>query len=470
MPTPATTPRPFGRRAFLSGLAAMAGGSILAACGGSGAATSTSPPAATAGGAAASPTSAPTTGTTPAASAVPAVQNSGQAVTVNWFGGRDATGLTQKQAENFNKQSKGIQLNYQEQGASSDDLHNKIVVVGAAKDPVADLFSVNVPNVSEFAAAGWITPTDDLLPKEELAKFFAGTLDGARYNGKLFVIPWYNNGPGLWYRKDLLDGAGLPPPKTYADLITASQKLQTPDMVGYVLPLPQIEQGVINWMEHLWGYGGEIVDDKLNVVLDKGTAGVESLQKVMDYVYKDKIVPEYALGLAQVQDAMNIFRTGKAVFLRLWYSSGADLYKDDTTIKGKWGVTTLPSKDGMKPGPGCLGTWNLGLSTFSKRPKETAEAVRWLTSEEQQVWRVINASSLPARLAVFDNPEVQAKYPYAKSAQESFKDLKPRPVTPYYSQFSADAIQPNLGAALTKQKSPEQAIKDMADKMRAIVK
>lgn len=495
-----TSTRAVSRRAVLGGFGAAAASAILAACGGSAIATTTAGSGQAAGSTTAAPTTAAaaattvvpasspaaaatatkpaasaaattgTTGSTPASTAAPAVQNSGMAATVVWFGGRDASGMTQMQAETFNKQSKSIQISYQEQGATSDDLHNKIVIVAAAKDTTADLYSVNVPNISEFAAAGWTLPVDDVLSKDDRTKFFPGTLDGATYNGKLSVIPWYNNGPGLWYRKDLLDSAGLAPPKTYAELIAAAQKLQTADTVGYVLPLPQIEQGVINWMEHLWGYGGEIMDDKGNIILDKGTAGVESMQKVVDYVYKDKIVPDYALTLTQVPDAMNIFRTGKAVFLRLWLSSGGDLYKDDTTIKGKWGVTTLPAKDATKPGPGCLGTWNLGISAFSKKPKETAEVIRWLTSEEQQTWRVINTSNLPVRAAVLENPDVLTKYPYAKAAQESFKDLRARPITPYYSQFSSDAIQPNLGAALARQIMPDQAIKQMAEKMRQIIK
>ena len=62
------------------------------------------------------------------------------------------------------------------------------------------------------------------------------------------------------------------------------------------------------------------------------------------------------------------------------------------------------------------------------------------------------------------------KFPYAKAAQESFKDLKPRPVSPYYSQFSSDAIQPSLGEALARKKTPEVAIKEMADKMRQLTK
>ena len=83
---------------------------------------------------------------------------------------------------------------------------------------------------------------------------------------------------------------------------------------------------------------------------------------------------------------------------------------------------------------------------------------------------MLEGAFLPSRPAVFDDAEIQKKYPYAKSAQSSFAALKPRPVTPFYPQMSADAIQPNFGAAMAKSKTAEQAIKDMADKMRQILK
>ena len=70
----------------------------------------------------------------------------------------------------------------------------------------------------------------------------------------------------------------------------------------------------------------------------------------------------------------------------------------------------------------------------------------------------------------FDDPDIQKKYPYAKSAQASFEALKPRPVTPFYPQMSSDAIQPAFGQAMAKQIPPEQAIKQMAEKMRSIMK
>ncbi|MBV9325032.1 MAG: ABC transporter substrate-binding protein, partial [Chloroflexi bacterium] len=45
-----------------------------------------------------------------------------------------------------------------------------------------------------------------------------------------------------------------------------------------------------------------------------------------------------------------------------------------------------------------------------------------------------------------------------------------RPVTPYYPDISANAIQPAFGQAMARQITPDQAIKQMGDKMRQILK
>jgi multiple sugar transport system substrate-binding protein len=116
-----------------------------------------------------------------------------------------------------------------------------------------------------------------------------------------------------------------------------------------------------------------------------------------------------------------------------------------------------------------LGTWNLGISKFSRYPEETAEAIRWLTSLEQQTARYLGGGFLPARSAVFDDPAVLEKYAYVDRLRAAFESLKPRPVTPYYSQMSADALQPNFGAAITRQKEPAQAIADMAEGLKQVL-
>jgi multiple sugar transport system substrate-binding protein len=224
-------------------------------------------------------------------------------------------------------------------------------------------------------------------------------------------------------------------------------------------------------MEYLWGYGGDMVDDKLNVILDKGTAAVDGLQKLLDFVYKDKIVPEAALQFKLSADVGNLFGGGKAAMIRLWFSNFGDIAKPESAIKREqWDVVALPSKDGAKSGAGCLGDWNLGVSKFSKNQKAALEAVTTLTSFETQRLHFLDGGFLPARPAVFDDADIQKKYPYAKSAQASFDNLKPRPVTPFYPEMSSQAIQPAFGQAMAKQITPEQAVKQMADKMRDIMK
>src|SRR4051812_9851556 len=463
--------RPWSRRDFLGTLGVVGSALLVAACGQQAQPSSSAPTAAPAKPTEAAKPAAPAATTAPAGQAAPAQQGTGTATTVVWFAGRDTTGYTPKQVEAFNKANKSIQIDYQEQGANTTDLHDKFVTVAGAKDPSADIVSMDVPFVPEFAAAGWTIPVDEILPKDEQAKFFQGTLHGATYEGKLWGVPWFNNGPGLYYRKDLFDAKGLKPPKTYDELLSTAKTLQTPDMVGFAMQLNQGEGGIISWMEYLWGYGGDLVDDKLNVIVDQGTAGVDGMQKILDFVYKDKILPEAALQFKLGADVGNLFGGGKAAMIRLWYSNFGDIAKPESAIKQEqWDVVPLPSKDGAKPGPGCLGDWNLGVSKFSTKQKEALEAVRILTGQDMQRMRFLEGGFLPARPAVFDDPEIQKKYPYAKSAQSSFESLKPRPVTPFYPQMSSDAIQPAFGQAMAQQIKPDQAIKQMADKMREIMK
>jgi multiple sugar transport system substrate-binding protein len=458
------------RAGLLVGLV-VPGTSLLAACGQAATPAPTAAPAKPAESKPAEAAKPAAPAAQPAATAAPAAQTSGTATMIVWFANRDTTGYRPKMVESFNKANKSIQLDYQEQGATTTDLHDKFVTVAGAKDPSVDIVSMDVPFVPEFAAAGWTIPVDEILPKDEQAKFFQGTLHGATYEGKLWGVPWYNNGPGLYYRKDLFDAKGLKPPKTYDELLNAAKALQTPDMAGFGVQLSQTEGGIISWMEYLWGYGGDMVDDKLNVVLDKGTAAVDGLQKLLDFVYKDKIVPEAALQFKLSADVGNLFGGGKAAMIRLWFSNYGDIAKPESAIKpAQWDVAPLPSSDGAKPGAGCLGDWNLGVSKFSTKQKAALEAVSLLTSYETQRMHFLEGGFLPARIAVFDDPEIQKKYPYAKSAQASFDNLKPRPVTPFYPEMSTQAIQPAFGQAMAQQIKPEQAIKQMADKMREIMK
>ncbi|MBA2753776.1 MAG: ABC transporter substrate-binding protein [Chloroflexia bacterium] len=390
-------------------------------------------------------------------------------ITLTWFAARDPSGYTQQQVDAFNAQNPALQISYQEQGATTTDLHDKFVTIASAGDESADIVSMDVPFVPEFAAAGWTSNLSEALPDVERDAFYSGTIEGATYDGEIYGIPWYNNGPGLFYRKDLLDEAGIAPPKSYDELVTAAKQLQTADRSGFIFQAAQTEGGLISWLENLWGHGGEILNDEGEIALGEGTAAVDSLTRLVNFIYTDKISPEATLTMATGPDAQNVFVEGRAVFLRMWMTATAAMDADTSAVKGLWDVTSLPSATGTEPGPGCLGAWMLGISANSRYAEQSAEAIRFLTSVEQQTARYLGNGSLPARTAVLEDEEVRAKYAYVDRLGAAFESLKPRPVSPYYSQMSADVLQPNFAEVMTRAKEPEQAVNDMVEGIEQVL-
>lgn len=157
------------------------------------------------------------------------------------------------------------------------------------------------------------------------------------------------------------------------------------------------------------------------------------------------------------------------MFLRQWTSGLTQNDRDDLKIKGKWDVVPLPSLKGDKSGAGCLGTWNLGTSKFSKNPDQSGEVIRWFTSPAQQKARYLALGVPPCRPAVFDDAEVKAKYAFAEKLKGTFENL----ATPSYSFLRSDVRechQPVFGKVTTKAVTPEEGIKEMADGMRKIMK
>lgn len=390
-------------------------------------------------------------------------------VELSWYVGKDVTDANKTLVQMFNSRQSRIRVNWQEQPPSTSDQHDKYVSILAAKDPSIDVFALDIPFVPEFASAQWLTPLDDSFDKAALTKeFFAGPLRGANYGGKLWAIPWFNNAAVLFYRKDLLDSAGLKPPATYGELVQAASKARTPDMeAGFTWQGAQYEGSAVDFFEYLWGYGGDFFDDKGQVVVDRA-AGERALQFMVDLIHTYKVTP-VAVTTWKETEARNVFVQGKAVFERGWIGDYAIANAEGSKIIGKVGITPLPATPGHK-GQSVLGTWNLAISRFSRHKKEAVEFIKFMTSAEAMKVNYQHGGRIPPRHAVFDDADIRKQYPYIDPLKPVFEQARPRPVRPDYSQISAEAIQPNLAGALTKQKPVPAALKDMAAAAARIAK
>lgn len=107
-------------------------------------------------------------------------------------------------------------------------------LVGAA------LLTSTVPDVFEYANG----PTLDMIKSGQVAdltdvigsakdSFNQAVLRRLTYNGKIYAIPQTVDMQLLYYRKSVLNKAGVNPPTTFAELVAAAEKVKTNKMGGF---------------------------------------------------------------------------------------------------------------------------------------------------------------------------------------------------------------------------------------------
>ena len=182
-----------------------------------------------------------------------------------------------------------------------------------------DLLNLDVIWVPEFAAAGWLQNLDDQIRRDRLPleDFLPAALTASRYQGRLYALPWFVDAGLLYYRTDLYAAAGLPPPRTFADLLQiASLKDKFNLPYGFLFQGQAYEGLVTVACEFFWGSGGRIFDEAGNLVLDS-PENRQALQFLVDLIYVHKVSP-LAVTTFLEEDCRHAFEQGNAVAMRNW--------------------------------------------------------------------------------------------------------------------------------------------------------
>lgn len=152
-----------------------------------------------------------------------------------------------------------------------------------------NVYYVDEANLAQFAAADWIVPITDYYPAEyDFDDFDPGRRTTATYDGNIWFAPIQGGGDLLIYRKDLLEAAGVEPPKTLDALLAAVDTLHDPDNGVYGIALRgQRGSGanVWRWMPYFRGMGGEWFDDagKPAFNSEAGVKATETYLKLFEY-------------------------------------------------------------------------------------------------------------------------------------------------------------------------------------------
>ena len=349
---------------------------------------------------------------------------------------------------------------------AADQRHQLYVQWLNARASVPDILQLDVIWTPEFAAAGWILPLDRFGAK--LDDFFPTPVRANRWQGELFALPWFVDVGMLYYRTDLVEKS----PATFDELWRQAQhgeeKAEIP--YGFVWQGARYEGLVCVFLEHLGGFGGQIIDDGERVVVDSDAA-VRALTYMRDSIYREHVVPQATLGWQEEQTRFQ-FQNGKAVFMRNWPYAYA-LLKDAgaSKVAGRFAVGLMPAAPGGTP-TSALGGSQLAINRNSRHPKAAYQVIEYLTQPEQMLERAQVAGQFPARRSMYDQKDLaDALGMSAQQLHEVRRVIEhavARPVSPVYAELS-EILQIWLHRALTRQVEPDEALASAARQIRELL-
>ncbi|RWC37340.1 MAG: extracellular solute-binding protein, partial [Mesorhizobium sp.] len=173
---------------------------------------------------------------------------------------RDGLTLLEDSKDEFKKLSgAGFQIDYLNENDRRAKSRADASTVGNY-----NVYYVDEANVALFASSGWIAPLADYYPAEyDFADFDPGRQKVATYDGKVWFAPLTGGGDLMVYRKDILEAAGIQPPKTLDDLLADVPKLTNADKGMYGIALRGARGSGANvwrWMPYFKAYGGKWFD------------------------------------------------------------------------------------------------------------------------------------------------------------------------------------------------------------------
>ncbi len=386
--------------------------------------------------------------------------------------GTDTSGTLQNLIDKFNKQSKGFKVQFREMPTDTGQYFDKIRTQFQAGGGDIDVIGADVIWPAQFAANGWIADVSDKFPESERQKFLDAPVQSLIYEDKIYGVPWFTDAGLLYYRQDLLEKAGYSePPKTWTELQEMAEKVKQDQGIknGFVFQGDQYEGGVCNGLEYIWTNGGDVLDpnDPNTIVIDSPEAA-DGLA-IEHSMLQEGVAPQSVSTYTETETDP-AFLNGDAVFARNWpymYAlAGTEDYPD---VKPEQiGIAPLPVAEGQGESASALGGWNMLINAASDRQEEAWQFVQFMTSEESQRIRTLEATLLPTRTSLYSDQEIRETVPVVALGEVALKNARPRPVSPYYSDMSLE-MQEQFNASLKGEISPEEAVGTLQESLTEIV-
>lgn len=375
------------------------------------------------------------------------------------------------------KKATGIDVNLEV--VNYAEMHTKLVPQLLASKGSYSAIVVDFYWVGEFTKAGWLLPLDDMIA--------AGNFDTSVYVPKLmdlvgqvdgvtYMLPFYNYAMGLLYRTDLLKeeknmadfkakyGIDLAPPETWDQYLKQVDFFTKDGMYGVVNQGLRPDPIAMEWSNYLFANGGEYHDDDWNATLNN-EAGIAAIEQ-----YTTNVNKYGPLGSASFSfdEAFNVMAQGDAYSYVTYnfFRTGID-DPASSKVVGNVEIMAVPGPTAGK-GASLNGAWGWAIPKSSPNPEAAWTFLTWVESKEITKQRALLGGA-PTRTDVFDDPDVNAKYPYAQAMKEMLLTSHNFPVFTYTPQL-VEVLGRELSLAVAGEKAPADALAAIEEEMNELAR
>lgn len=376
------------------------------------------------------------------------VQAEEEPITINFSFDQGVGEPTQQIVDAYNESQDAVRVETvilpQDANTVHDDFVNKL----ASGDTSVDVMGLDVTYVSEFGSAGWLADLTDLVDPSLTEGMLTGPVEGATVDGKLVAMPWFTNSSVLFYRSDVLEELGAEVPTTWEGWMELADKAVGVNGVEYGADFQaaQSEAMVCNWLEYVWGNGGDVLDEDGNPIVnsENNVEATEIMKKLVD-----EYAPEGVTTYTETESEQ-VFKEGKCLFIRDWsgfWTSGQD---EGSKVTGKIAATKLPVGPSGTESHTCLGGLDLVINNNidDEHKEAAADFISYMASPETQKAMTLISSQPPVVESVYTDAEILEAIPFYEEFVDIIATGKSRPLSPQYAKVS-DAIQRNIHQALT---------------------
>lgn len=350
--------------------------------------------------------------------------------------------------DKWNEENPDEQVTLNELAGEADAQRETLVQSLQAGNSDYDVMALDVIWTADFAANQWLAPLEGDL-EVDTSGLLESTVDSATYMGTLYALPQNTNGQLLYRNTEIVPEA----PENWADLVESCTLAEEAEVDCLTTQLKQYEGLTVNAVGFMEGWGGSVLDDDGNVVVDSDEAK-EGLQALVD-AYEDGTIS--SASTAATEEETNLaFTAGETAYAINWpymYTNA----EDAEATADKFDVQPLVGKYGV--GVSTLGGYNNGINVNSENKATARDFIEFIVNEENQTWFADN-SFPPVLASIYDDEDLIEQYPYLPALKESLENAAPRPVSPFYTAISK-AVQDNAYAALNGNVDVDQATADM---------